>query len=216
MGLRAGWVWVAWCVVSVRCAVVDPGSRCESVCGCAGARACARVCGRARADRVEGCEHLAGRAATRRRSQMGCDGRVDAGDRSARESRWGCLRHARECGVPVVERGLGTCRESGGCPVRESARDGCLRLGYERVARERDACSRVSGRAGLCRGGSGAWFGESRVGGGVRSRCGRVRFGACAGSYLVDPASSHMLVSKIKPCMSKYKRLYTVKLRMAH
>ena len=34
--------------------------------------------------------------------------------------------------------------------------------------------------------------------------------------YLVDPASSHMLVSKIKPCMSKYKLLYTVKLRMAH
>jgi hypothetical protein len=27
------------------------------------------------------------------------------------------------------------------------------------------------------------------------------------GSYLVDPASSHMLVSKIKPCMSKYKWL---------
>ena len=25
------------------------------------------------------------------------------------------------------------------------------------------------------------------------------------GSYLVDPASSHMLVSKIKPCMSKHK-----------
>lgn len=24
-------------------------------------------------------------------------------------------------------------------------------------------------------------------------------------SYLVDPASSHMLVSKIKPCMSKHK-----------
>ena len=35
-------------------------------------------------------------------------------------------------------------------------------------------------------------------------------------SYLVDPASSHMLVSKIKPCMSKYKLTYTVKLRMAH
>ncbi len=35
-------------------------------------------------------------------------------------------------------------------------------------------------------------------------------------SYLVDPASSHMLVSKIKPCMSKYKQTYTVKLRMAH
>ena len=48
-------------------------------------------------------------------------------------------------------------------------------------------------------------------------------FGVCFGdnrlsykSYLVDPASSHMLVSKIKPCMSKYKHLYTVKLRTAH
>ena len=28
------------------------------------------------------------------------------------------------------------------------------------------------------------------------------------GGYLVDSASSHMLVSKIKPCMSKYKRSY--------
>ena len=28
------------------------------------------------------------------------------------------------------------------------------------------------------------------------------------GSYLVDPASSHVLVSKIKPCMSKYTPLY--------
>ena len=26
---------------------------------------------------------------------------------------------------------------------------------------------------------------------------------------LVDPASSHTLVSKIKPCMSKYKQLYS-------
>ena len=41
------------------------------------------------------------------------------------------------------------------------------------------------------------------------SRC--KPFGARAGvqdSYLVDSASSHMLVSKIKPCMSKYKQLY--------
>ena len=30
-----------------------------------------------------------------------------------------------------------------------------------------------------------------------------------SGSYLVDSASSHMLVSKIKPCMSKYKQLYS-------
>eukprot|EP00415_Alexandrium_ostenfeldii_P003720 UN3720 len=26
--------------------------------------------------------------------------------------------------------------------------------------------------------------------------------------YLVDPASSHMLVSKIKPCMSQYKHSF--------
>jgi hypothetical protein len=31
---------------------------------------------------------------------------------------------------------------------------------------------------------------------------------ARSGRYLVDSASSHMLVSKIKPCMSKYKHLY--------
>ena len=42
------------------------------------------------------------------------------------------------------------------------------------------------------------------------------RVGLLHDSYLVDPASSHMLVSKIKPCMSKYKQLYTVKLQMAH
>ena len=40
--------------------------------------------------------------------------------------------------------------------------------------------------------------------------------GVCGVGYLVDPASSHMLVSKIKPCMSKYEPLYKVKLRMAH
>jgi hypothetical protein len=33
----------------------------------------------------------------------------------------------------------------------------------------------------------------------------RARIGQCMASYLVDPASSHMLVSKIKPCMSKHK-----------
>ena len=50
------------------------------------------------------------------------------------------------------------------------------------------------------------------------SLCHACLFVVCShiGSYLVDPASSHMLVSKIKPCMSKYKLLYTVKLRMAH
>ena len=32
---------------------------------------------------------------------------------------------------------------------------------------------------------------------------------AAQDSYLVDSASSHMLVSKIKPCMSKYKQYYS-------
>ena len=32
--------------------------------------------------------------------------------------------------------------------------------------------------------------------------------GATSRNNLVDPASSHMLVSKIKPCKSKYKLLY--------
>ena len=37
--------------------------------------------------------------------------------------------------------------------------------------------------------------------------CGVFRVSVSCSGYLVDPASSHMLVSKIKPCMSKYKRL---------
>ncbi len=45
---------------------------------------------------------------------------------------------------------------------------------------------------------------------------GGARASASDSSYLVDPDSSHMLVSKIKPCMSKYKQICTVKLRMAH
>ena len=38
---------------------------------------------------------------------------------------------------------------------------------------------------------------------------------AIKSSNLVDSASSHTLVSKIKPCMSKYKS-FTLKLRTAH
>lgn len=45
---------------------------------------------------------------------------------------------------------------------------------------------------------------------------GEGRGGTAICSSLVDPASSHMLVSKIKPCMCKYERIQTVKLRMAH
>ena len=50
-----------------------------------------------------------------------------------------------------------------------------------------------------------ARIGSYQRGGFVKEEC-----------YLVDPASSHMLVSKIKPCMCKYEQIQTVKLRMAH
>ena len=40
-------------------------------------------------------------------------------------------------------------------------------------------------------------------------------FAVLSGRNLVDSASSHTLVSKIKPCTFKYKSL-TLKLRMAH
>ena len=48
---------------------------------------------------------------------------------------------------------------------------------------------------------------HSPYGSALWSLCGNV-YGRRIDSYLVDPASSHMLVSKIKPCMSKYKHLY--------
>ena len=41
-----------------------------------------------------------------------------------------------------------------------------------------------------------------------RNRVRLVRAPLPHSSYLVDPASSHTLVSKIKPCMSKYNSLY--------
>ena len=53
----------------------------------------------------------------------------------------------------------------------------------------------------------------------LRPICGLKTFTMCRvinGCYLVDLASSHMLVSKIKPCMCKYELFQTVKLRMAH
>ena len=47
-----------------------------------------------------------------------------------------------------------------------------------------------------------------RMPGSMRTRAPRGARVCSSLGYLVDPASSHMLVSKIKPCMSKYKRLY--------
>ena len=88
---------------------------------------------------------------------------------------------------------------------------------HARAAASVVASFRLSARLSLlARGGRvGCAEGASRI---ARSVALRVRFacfspfvwgvrGAGSAGYLVDPASSHMLVSKIKPCMSKYKRL---------
>ena len=54
------------------------------------------------------------------------------------------------------------------------------------------------------------------AGGDVATGPGNDSLWGCSGnSNLVDSASSHTLVSKIKPCMSKYK-YFTLKLRTAH
>ncbi|GJP73696.1 hypothetical protein CLOP_g15948 [Closterium sp. NIES-67] len=61
--------------------------------------------------------------------------------------------------------------------------------------------------------GGASFLGTEAREGAVKAPALLVTFGK---GYLVDPASSHMLVSKIKPCMSKYKRAFVPsKLRMA-
>lgn len=86
--------------------------------------------------------------------------------------------------------------------------------------------ARIDGRrAGGSAGGGPAMLGTLRVGRSL-GRLGRTTGAArprprasprkLEECYLVDPASSHMLVSKIKPCMCKYEQIQTVKLRMAH
>ena len=66
--------------------------------------------------------------------------------------------------------------------------------------------SRVECRASRCSRGRVACCSLPSFVGGIASAL-RVRVRRFVAGYLVDPASSHMLVSKIKPCMSKYKRL---------
>ena len=92
-----------------------------------------------------------------------------------------------------------------GCVLVSAARSRCRSLSHCRVERPIGAmdqdrmvehsCSSER-KTGLCASGR-------------RALALRRRARAPAwGRYLVDSASSHMLVSKIKPCMSKYKQLY--------
>ena len=78
-------------------------------------------------------------------------------------------------------------------------------------------CNSLSPTRGEAKKGSVGWLVRGTQGGDAIVT--KIFFGGPAlerNSYLVDPASSHMLVSKIKPCMCKYKLFCTVKLRMAH
>ena len=54
------------------------------------------------------------------------------------------------------------------------------------------------------------WFSVNRLAFAFRLRAYSIFYQELIDHYfnLVDPASSHMLVLKIKPCMSKYKLLY--------
>jgi hypothetical protein len=83
-------------------------------------------------------------------------------------------------------------RPSGSLAPPGNRSDGLLRKRARRSRRSRIHCTANTPRSG---GRSGA--GARGPGPGAS---------AVQRSYLVDPASSHMLVSKIKPCMSKYKQ----------
>ena len=67
-----------------------------------------------------------------------------------------------------------------------------------------NSCSLEERKAGVCHVDSLVWGRFTSVEA-LREARGTAR---PSGRYLVDSASSHMLVSKIKPCMSKYKQLY--------
>ena len=90
-----------------------------------------------------------------------------------------------------------------GCGTLTRAWDLTIAFSPELKRSSLDACARRSARH--CPPVTHLWSRPGACGSDVAQEC-----------YLVDPASSHMLVSKIKPCMCKYELIQTVKLRMAH
>ena len=136
------------------------------------------------------------------------------GQRVLRGTEWtlcapiGCVALVARCVRFWRRAGLSDRRACAPNPCLHCARTCCSQRGPVRAVLRLSCESR-----GAARGGSS--LGRWRCGSCVAVRL-RLRSGSRGSAgYLVDPASSHMLVSKIKPCMSKYKR-YTVKLRMAH
>lgn len=125
----------------------------------------------------------------------------------------------------LVRQREGTRTRATRCP-RVTAPRRLVRTGWALGARVRRACG-CGGRGGA-RGRSALGSGPERLlyaalddttagtADVPRPASGRAEPASTRTCYLVDPASSHMLVSKIKPCMCKYEQVQTVKLRMAH
>ncbi|KAF3342123.1 hypothetical protein FCM35_KLT00761 [Carex littledalei] len=128
----------------------------------------------------------------------------------------GCLygsTHSRTSGGPLYESLLlyAVCRVAGGDTQIVFCR-GVVNEASEQSVRSVLACRGNASRSyeqrfPVC------VLRRPRPSGSVPELTRRLSFKTC---YLVDPASSHMLVSKIKPCMCKYELIQTVKLRMAH
>ena len=128
------------------------------------------------------------------------------GQRVLRGTEWtlcapiGCVALVARCVRFWRRAGLSDRRACAPNPCLHCARTCCSQRGPVRAVLRLSCESR-----GAARGGSS--LGRWRCGSCVAVRL-RLRSGSRGSAgYLVDPASSHMLVSKIKPCMSKYKRL---------
>ena len=133
------------------------------------------------------------RGASPPRGSLGDDAPTAIGDGVARAPTgpWRTEREkagAPHRGAPAQETGLGPPRR--GAPTRRTSAPGATKRNYV-VRRNETLPSRLGGRG-------------RQPAPPLAPAGGRARRPA-HGSYLVDSASSHMLVSKIKPCMSKYK-----------
>jgi hypothetical protein len=159
---------------------------------------------------------LRGRAVLSSGEVRGCVGLDGVNALSgARGGRVGGFLGARALGAFPARRGRGAARALGG---RCALGGGRLRAVGDSSRRCFTAAAGVPAAGGDRCGGRSACAGRGAAAGPCHVM---ERHPAPAGvaqedSYLVDPASSHMLVSKIKPCMCKYKLVCTVKLRMAH
>ena len=102
----------------------------------------------------------------------------------------------------VSERPRGVCR------LRLSARFDAVVRGPCCYRNARPRVPPRAARAARRKGGEGVVCGRPGKPADTSRNCSPAPTEVAQSSYLVDPASSHMLVSKIKPCMSKYTPLH--------